>query len=229
MKGLTYIPSEFQFVTAYSALQAARKALTINDLALYSQWTRFDPRLGEQLVTHFAKYWLRINPMALHQELGQMPWPQAMGVILEHVEEFTDFSEEKIRKAFGDWYRCAMTGFEPAHDEQFFNGLRSLGGREMLDDAKFSLSLYRRWGYLSRELLLNKAVNRNKTLVPAESRRVALDELAEGGKRFSLSEYLEKLRGNVSRRQAERDLSRHGGLKAVGRTKARYYMRVKRG
>lgn len=158
MIGLKRIPQLQDLEEAYGLLQSAARNQSViapKKLALLSQWTRFDPRLGEQLVSHLGQSWRKLEPLNLNKELCRQPWPPAMGVILLKVLNYS--ITKSNRPLFKQWTSLVMQGIKPACNEQFFIGLRSLGGPLMLEDVLRSHKSYRRWGYFGREHLLNKA------------------------------------------------------------------------
>jgi hypothetical protein len=116
-----------------------------------------------------------------------------------------------------------MSGFAPAEGEQFFIGLRAFGGEAMRLDAERSLATYLRWGYLGREILVNKASQRERvrTLLPLDARRRILEGLIRKFTRLTVGDYLEAVGGGLSRRQAELDLRRCPRLLGRGRTRGR--------
>lgn len=225
MQGLNSIPSNAELEKAYLDLRvrivpAAREAKL---LALYAQWTRFDPRLSEILIFYVTQYWKDISPVKLNEEIHHQPWPAALGVALEMARELTVSDP-----LFDRWKACALAGVQAASNEQFFIGLRAIGGRQMQLDARFSLKPYRRWGYLGREILLNKAMSRGrlqKTLIPIELRRAAIKELMKERNRISVKDYKAYLGGMISDRQAERDLREAVFLRPIGRTRSRIYIK----
>ena len=97
MKGLLDIPNESSLTGAYSRLQAALMAkkkdrasrIKCSELAVWSQWTRFDARLGEILIDYLSRNWKRINGVNLNNQISKQPWPAILGVILEHVQFLT--------------------------------------------------------------------------------------------------------------------------------------------
>jgi hypothetical protein len=231
MKGLHAIPSETELMLAYARLQGDESVpIAPAELALWSQWSRFDPRLAEQCVESIGRAWKRIPPVELHELLVRQPWPAAFGVWVEHITVFKPVPLAD-RALFQTWADCVMAGIQPAEYEQFFIGLRALGGPAMRADATLALEPYLRWGYLGREILINKFVMepQGKTLVPARARRAALDELIRARRRLTLRDYRDALGGWVSSRQAEYDLAAHPRLLARGRTKARIYWVKRRG
>ncbi len=231
MKGLVQIPRARDLEAAYAHLQSSARAGTApipEKVALMSQWARFDPRLGEQLVAHLGFVWRKLGPLELHEELRHQPWPSSMGVILL---ETLDSIPKKDRALFRGWMALVMGGVELAPDEHYFIGLRSPGSRLMFEDTLRSHRSYRRWGYFGREALVNKAVARagDSSRIDSKTRRRILDELLSTRERITVREYREALEGAVTRRVAELDLERHPRLRGRGNTRARFYGVLKRG
>jgi hypothetical protein len=128
--------------------------IDLYSFAMFCQWSRFDSRMGEISVQFLSQNWEKINPIVLHDAFAQQAWPSILGVLLEFCQ-----SESTL---FCEWKKTATSDFPKAHWEQFFIGKRRMGGKLMFDDARFSLDEYRRWGYLSREILINKAKRNEK-------------------------------------------------------------------
>ena len=223
MKGLDKIPNQKKLSQAYKTLHFYPHSIRIKNLILWSQWARLDPRLGEILVEHIAKFWLKYNPVKLNQSLKLKAWPSAFGVLIEHVPFYQGQSlRGEKRSLFSRWAECAMADVPKAQNEQFFIGLYKAGGRTMSEERLFSIKPYRQWGYFAKDLLINKAQSQN-TLIPLEQRRVIMDKLLRAKKTFTVQDYLEKANFQIHRRQAQRDLKNHKGIKSFGRTKGTYY------
>ncbi|MCM2278647.1 MAG: hypothetical protein NDJ89_11290 [Oligoflexia bacterium] len=220
LKGLERIPSLDELAQAYSELQNAKDALPAERLALWSQWSRLDPRLAEQLVAHLSRYWRDLNPLELHTALVDQPWPAALGVLLEYAKERAQ--EPRLMKA---WNALVLSGIPVAEGELFFIGLRQFAGKLMREDARLSHKHYRRWGYLGRETLFNKAVSGDKTRLAPEIRAQLLEELLSDRQRITVREYREALGGQITARMAELDLRAHPRLVPRSRTKGRYYLK----
>lgn len=206
--GLDHLPNEADLGHAYEALLSGKS----EGLALYSQWVRLDPRLAQIWVEHVCNHWQTIAPIFLRDSLLRQPWPNAAGVLLE-------FAKKKRRgRIFSRWADLVVTEFPIASGEQFFIGLRALGGEAMAEEAAFSAEEYARWGYLSRENILGKSSS--PTYSP-ETRRRILENLLLVQPRVRLRDYWQAVDRSISRRQAERDLAHC--LTSHGQTKARYY------
>ena len=221
MIGLKQIPSQKDLLAAYNQIQSGSSVQPEPaKLALWSQWTRFDPRLGELLVEWFARCWTKQDPIALNAALRTQPWPAAIGPILETAALIQTIELELFR----NWLRVVMTTFLPAPNEQFFIGLNKVAGPRMIREAGAASKVFRRWGFLSSEVLLAKgsALGR-RTLVSPLARLNVLNDLLAIKHEISVNDYLFALNGLVSRRQAERDLAGHPGLRARGFTRRRTY------
>ena len=229
MKGLSRIPNQKNLVKAYRALQAFPHSVDVEDLVLWSQWARLNPRLGEILVEHISKFWQKHNPVEINQKLEQQAWPAAFGVLLEQVPfYYSQYLKNKKwnKKLFLNWSKCVMTDISCAKGEQFFIGIYKAGGKLMEEECFYSIKPYRRWGYFSKDLLINKAQSTQKTLISIPQRKAILDELLKSHKKITVQDYLEKMNFQIHRRQAQRDLKSHKRLKPQGQTKGKYYIKL---
>ena len=224
MKGLQAIPQAKELLAAYERLQFSGD-LTPEELARFSQWSRFDPRLAEIWVAAVLRHWESVNPIAMHDKLREHPWPAVVGVLLDFVKK--DVTEAR-RRLFDAWSQAVIADVERANWEQFFIGLRAPGGKLMVEDATYSLSEYKRWGYLGREILFNKAVARTRpggSLAPDTRERILRELIGQRG-RLTVALYWTTIGKVISRRQAERDLAACRLLRAEGRTKGRVFVKV---
>ena len=230
MKGLKKIPGQKELSRVYKILQFFPERARIQDLALWSQWTRIDPRLGELLVAHLSQHWKNINPVSLNLQLKRSVWPSTFGVLLEHISLYhsrhsLSYKKKWNKKLFLHWSKCVMTDIPIAPDEQFFIGLYKAGGKQMKEECLYATKPYRRWGYFARDLMLNKARMLSNTLISPLQRKAAIDELLKSCKKFTVRDYLEKLDFQIHPRQAQRDLQNHKHAHPLGNTKNRYYTR----
>lgn len=228
MIGLTQLPSQEQLGAAYQRLQDPQAQITLEQWALWSQWSRLDPRLAEQWITAISQQWRSIPPAQLNGALQKQPWPAAAGVLLEQGHGFYQASKTE-RRLYLRWCRCVMSDVRPACDEQYFMGMRAFAGEAMRQDAALALRPYRRWGYLGREILRNKAsqgllTGRGLTWAPPALRRQVLEALLRTRPRITIQDYRAALGGAVGRRQAELDVAQYNGLRAVGKTRNRIYV-----
>ncbi len=227
MRGLLSIPSPKELASAYAAFQNPSGVPSVREWALWSQWTRFDPRLAEQWVARMQRDWRKVSPEVFRQELVLQPWPQAAGVLLEFCALLL-FSEDL--KVFRLWQGIALHGLDlDSSGGQFFIGLRAFAAQLMRDDVEWSLHPYLEWGFLGREVLIHGAKPGDWTLLPAEKRRRAILGYLSTHARGSITDLQKASGGWVTRRQLERDLqllTRQGRVKKKGQTKgALYYKR----
>jgi hypothetical protein len=166
----------------------------------------------------------KINPIELREELLKECWPAAALVLLGFVSHSLEKSEFAL---FNHWKELICHEIDKANFEQFFIGLRSLAGKMMFDDARFSTQEYLSWGYLGREVLFNKAVAFSKPMysLGVNTRREILKSLLEKQQRITVFDYWIAVGKCISRRQAERDLLNFSNLSPVSHTKGRYYIK----
>lgn len=221
MKGLLFLPSQKDLEKAYEGLQ---QPVPAQDLTLFTQWSRFDPRLGEILVSHFARFWREYNPLEISKLNQLQPWPAALGVLLEFCERSLKISQVKDMKSFCLWKDLILEEVSLAPEEQYFIGLRKLAGKLMFQDVRGSLQEYRKWGFLGREVLLNKAqaIHLSTSSPPGrlspKVRKQILEDLLEAQPEITVNDYLQATQFLISRRQAERDLKpRAAKLEALRR------------
>ena len=227
MRGLAAIPGMDDLRGAYEQLQSTRTPIAPALLIRWTQWSRFDPRLAEQLVGHFVHHWKDLSLRSLREHLASAAWPAALGVLLSHGRFHPDLPRGE-RGAFSAWIGAVMSGFSRGDGGAFFVGTRAFGGRLLRLDAEQSIKPYLDWGYLGRDLLVNKPLLVRRTTHTRETRRQVLEDFIEqcrkDGRAFTTSEYREALGGGVSPRQAEMDLRGHPRLRALGRTRARVFV-----
>lgn len=226
MKGLTAIPRLEQLQEAYAFLQDPKENPSCEDLALYCQWSRFDSRLGEQLVDYFSRHWGKLSPVEFNEAMQKQIWPQTLGLLLEQTQILI---LKKQKTLFKHWKTCALSGIEPQSLGQYFIGTRAFAGELAFEDALFSTRPYLKWGFIGRESLLKKNIPlKSVTLLPPGTRRALLRSLLQEKSRITLRDYLLALNHQVSMRQAELDLAAHPALHAVGNTRARFYRKKSR-
>jgi hypothetical protein len=189
-------------------------------VVLAAQAARHDPRLLWVLVELLARGYATFNPLELRRAAQRARWPAAVGVALE-------FARQAAPSAELDDYARFVTGpLAPARGERFFLGTRAFGGALARRDAEESLAEYKRWGYLAREAPFAKELGTPaRGTLERNERRNVLRRLVERRGTVSLAEYLEALRGAVSRRQAQRDLSEAPFLQRRGNTRGARYER----
>lgn len=222
MKVDLQIPQTNDLIGAYNALQSD-PSLPIPKLVLYSMWTRFDPRLGEILIQYISKHWRNLNPMEVEKSLACCAMPYCWGVLCEHVLLILPKTEHKT---FKNWRNCCLSESKKTA-ENYFLGLFSFAGKKQKSEAYNTLPLYRKWGYLSSELMLplhkTGAPARNRTYIPKEERIKKLKKILSDRKSISVNDYLALFEGKVSKRVAELDLNTYA--RRSGNTRAATYFK----
>ena len=229
MKGLKRIPSEKQIAGAYTLLQMTEKNIPDGKLALYSQWTRLDPRLGEILVGYLAGFWKRHNPVSLNRFVRLQVWPSAFGVLVEQTPFYFQQKGMKWDKSFfRKWAECVMDSVRPAHGELFFVDIHTIGSKRFFEEATHATEIYRKWGYFGKDLMINKASPPQRTLISPAQRKFLLERLLKQKKELKVEDYMRELNFQIHRKQAQRDLKNHPLLSRRGNTKNRRYILKKR-
>ena len=166
MKGLIEIPNDEDLARAYRVFQTAapRENTTVapDQLALWAQWVRFDPRLGEQWIAYVARQWKQIEALRFNEQNRDQPWPAVVGVLLDQAALL-----QHERPLFRRWAALVLAGISAERSpQQFFIGLRAFAGREMRKDVALSHPLYLKWGYFARDLMVRSpsGTSRHSTL-----------------------------------------------------------------
>jgi hypothetical protein len=219
MKGLTKIPTISDLAFAYRQLQTASPWINLSELALYSQWARFDPRLAEQLVHHFAIHWKKMAAGLLNLEVGRQPWPASLAVLLEHTKTLVG----KERVPFAHWVDIVTHGIIPADHELFFIGLYTFAGKQLQQECSHTIKPYSRWGYMGSELLTHLPKKNHHTLMKRKQRLQLLNGLLEKRGTIKVDDYLQLIGPYLSRRQAQRDLADCNTVQKKGATRGRVY------
>ena len=230
MKGLKRIPSTRQLTKVYLMLQDVKKEkIPEKQLALYSQWSRLDPRLGEIIVQHLAWCWKQYHPIKLNSAIRSQVWPASLGVLLNHVPIHYQQKEKSWKEFdfFKKWTDCVMDSVPLAQNELFFINLYHPNSRFLHREAFHSTRIYKQYGYLGKELLINKAKPAHKTLIPLKQRKIILNELLKTKKALTVKEYLRELSFQIHHKQAQRDLQNHPRLQSYGNTKNKIYRKRK--
>ena len=225
MRALKQAPSTRQLKTAYSILQNKRTKVSDQKLALYSQWVRLDPRLGEIMIQHIAQFWMQYNPIELNRQIQLQIWPSVFCVLLEQVPFY--FEQKKIKinfSLFQKWANCVKDSIVPAPNQLFFVSLYPLGSKRLIESATHATQIYKKWGFFEKDLLINKAIPPKKTLIPTEQRKLILEELLKKKQKITVKDYLRELNFQIHIKQAQRDLKAQTFLYPYGKTKARVYI-----
>ena len=223
---LESIPKTLDLQRAYGELQGLSPVILNEErIARYIRWSRFDSRLAEILVSYFVKNWRKLNPVQLNEALSLFAWGAAAGVLLEFAFANLKKSSDQLPK-FKLWSALVMEGLPMEDFQLYFIGLQPLGGKSMREDAQYSLSEYKKWGFLGREVLLNKAsFQADLKLRPLdkEVRQQKIKQLMDQHFQVNAKMYWKAVCESISLRQAERDLKSCEWLESFGQTKGRMY------
>lgn len=237
MKGLEKIPSLKELEQAYRVLQGAvlplghvSESVTEEEFVRFSQWVRFDPRLGEIWIERFSREWKNLRPIWIREALHRAPWPEAFGVLVDQAIAYGGLKKEE-KKNLRLIAEVILSGVEPASYENFFIGIHAFSSSAQRLDAEGPLRSYLKWGYFGREVLVNKAQKKaetgeiGRTEISPPCRKKILTELSKKKQRLVLRDYLEALDWKVSRRVAQKDLQSEPSLIPRGNSRARFYVR----
>ena len=96
-------------------------------------------------------------------------------------------------------------------------------------DAEGAMESFKKWGYFGRDVFLNKfSLHQKKIqktgLGPSERKRILL-ALLKSKERIQVRDYVSACGDLISNRVAQKDLKATKGLKCVGKTRAKFYIR----
>jgi hypothetical protein len=231
LKGLEALPKTSDLLIAYTALES-RAPIEESRLALLSQWARLDSRLAELLTGYLQFAWHGYNSVNLLHALSEFPWPRAILVPLRFVETVAGDETQIKRVALRSLISAVEEAFPEKTNDLYFIPLQRMN-RVLLNQAIDFQSLpYRRSGYIGSASLLAKGrIPQQATIVGAKERARILDEIIltlRRGDELAVEDYIGKLQGRVSRRQAQRDLESSPKLKSVGFTRSKRYLLAKK-
>ena len=225
------VPSEKMMEKAYAYLIKATlqsdTPISSTKLVQIAQWVRFDPRLGELWLQAFKKLWKSFSPILIRTLNLKQATPAVLGVLLEQFEVL--YLSRLERKIFRLWKELVLAGVSPVNGEGFFIGVQPFAGASKKEDAEKPLRFYQKWGFLGRDLLINKAALRQqalqRTFLEKTLRQRVLSELVKKNLRITVEDYLMACNHAISKRVAQKDLEAYSKLKAVGHTKGRFYVK----
>lgn len=241
VKGLKRLPRNLELNSAYTELESSgppereerragreRDPLAIPKLALYSQWARLDARLAEVLTGYLLWKGANLEIGNLLRELSNQPWPRAILVPLRFVElaAASDFQRIAVRAVI----ESIEEAFPAKSNDLFFIPLQRMN-RVVLNEAiGLCSSPYVRSGFLGSASLLAKGRQpEGATTLGAPIRKRILESFLSRlslGESFSVEDYLAECNGQVTRRQAQRDLEQSKRLRPKGHTRGRRYERA---
>lgn len=222
--------TSIDIANAYQALQAPEVSAEPAHWVRYIEMTRFDPRVGEMLILFIRDHFRSMNPISLNHLIQTTRQPATLGVLLEHVSLLITVSKERTQ--FSLWKQLALAHIEKAPYQSFFIGLSPFSPKQQLKAASLPLSIYSKWGFYAQDLMINKARQwldqHPRTLIDADQRKEVLNQLIVEQERIRAEDYIHALKGMVSRRQAEMDLSRHPKLIKKGQTRNAFWVKANR-
>lgn len=219
MKGLEALPSMTDLLDAYNRLQSADELLPADQLALYSQWSRLDPRLAQIMVEHLARHWRQIRSGELWDELQKQPWPRAILVLLRFAELAVPKSEEKKLRHIIQALDEDLPAIPP---QLFFIFLQGPNRMVVDEEVRYRTLPYRLSGFIGSQSLLGRSRwPADKTFLAPNDRRRILTRLLRDHDQVTVADYMAACKHLVSRRQAQRDLM--ATARASGFTRNRIY------
>ena len=115
-----------------------------------------------------------------------------------------------------------MSGLKKTTSENYFIGLHAFGGKAQKEEAFQAISLYKKWGYLSKDPMIPLQRKQNKfknTLISKPVQLQKLKVLLKRNRTFNIHDYISFLDGKVSIRIADMDLKifahRRGNTRAA--------------
>lgn len=181
-------------------------------LALCCDLSRYDPRLFGILVEFFLKHWRAISPQALRGQYAKMETPQTIAVLAEFLKEAETDPELRY---FAEYLQ---RGLKPVPFQLFYRDLYAPGGKLSQRSIEESLAEFKRWGFLSREAPTIDVFQKISIgSYDADSRRNILRKLFSEKGELRLNDYLQALRGGITRQQALKDLQQIARLRGSKR------------
>lgn len=220
MKLRILIPKAADLLEAYQKLQNPQYTVTEEEVVSWAQWSRWDPRLMEQVISDLHRNWARLNPILLKKLNDRQAWPQSLAVVLEHVSVLLN------SRIFDQWKQLILCDVQPVPYQKYFIGLEPPASPRSLRSARQPLLVFEKWGFLEQEFICSKSFSKPLLQYSKESRAQILNDLLKKKKRIQVSDYLEALQNSISPRQALRDLKANSKVKAVDRSKGRRYVLV---
>ncbi len=218
--GRVLVPCLDDLISAYAKCENG--PLSYVEIVRLAQFSRFDPRLAELLVKNIGENWEQYDPLKLNTANIHSGSPFVLAVLLEFVKLLLK-AKSKIDRRFAPWMKIVTSGTTPGSYEQFFLCQLALGGKLMRNLGENSNRVFLKWGCLGNEVLINKSAKFEQTLLPLEVRNREIKKLLKKRLSFTVNHYLEHLNGQVSRRQAERDLKKSPLLISIGKTRSKLY------
>lgn len=194
--------------------------LSLGDLLVLAlAQSRFDPRLLAVLVDFFRKDLPGLDPIAFKEVLRRQGLLPVMAVVGEWI--LSQGIGGVVRDRIDFW----QVGVAPVPVQLFYRNLYPLGGRKMAEAVAHTPWPFKKWGFLAADFpfLKEKTFSERVYLYDPSARLEMLRDLARERQRFTLKDYLNKIRFSVSRQQALQDLNGVSWICKMAKGKGRYY------
>jgi hypothetical protein len=190
-------------------------------LALACEESRFDPRLLGVLIDYFSKHYQTLNPFELARAIQKIPTPQTLGVVSEFAKKVC---KDLSLKAF---FQIAMGNLKPIAFQSFYNNQYRPRVITLLQENLYTPKEFRIWGFYSAMDPYLKEFRPKKfpwTFKKSDRKRI-LKAILKEKKMIRMKDYMQALRGAVSRQQAYLDLKKEKSLRKIGTNRGRRYKR----
>ena len=246
MKGLPKLPQTDDLLRAYRDIEkrvdemASDQILSEKQIAIYSQWSRLDPRLAELFTGYLERWGHEVHTFRLLSELEALPWPRAILVPLRFAEmkltfeiktsEASSMPKPSRLATLQALIKSIDRAFPDVSNDLYFIPLQR--PNRVLTDEMIDLQTepYLSAGFIGSAPLFAKGqAPEGVTLMTKDARERLLQRLivrksdSVPREDLTVDRYISACRGLVSRRQAQRDLDAEPKLKAIGFTRNRRY------
>ena len=175
---------------------------------LGSDWSRFDPRLLQILVTFGISHWSTLLPQQMRQGIQSMRTPQTLGVVTAFIK--STLPQQKEIHLFCNYL---TEGLRPVPPQYYFFNLFLPGSYSAEKTTKESLSEFKTWGFLGRDrVVIDNITKKAVGTWDSISRANILKRLLRSRKEIQISDYLEEIHHSISRQQAIIDFKSIGAL-----------------
>lgn len=157
MKGLSKLLPPDKAPEIYWRLQRKPDRISPKEFVHWTQYSRYDARLAEQLAEHIRDYWYRYDPVVINSLAQKEAWPGAVGFLIEHTLEQCSKSIG-VRTQFQKWAATAQRGLPSFTWGLFFIGAWPIASAAMNAQVSQSLSSYKKWGFYGKDILFNKQI-----------------------------------------------------------------------
>lgn len=223
-------PSADEILQAMNQLQGAPININSKTLIQFFLWSRFEPRLSEQLVQFLQNHWQRFHPLRIRYWNIKSRSPE---ILLAHLEFLKKIIPAKNRILYNHWFEIIKHQVKPKFHGVFFVGQFPVAGSLIKQEALNGLNIWKKWGFLSTHIPINKYQQKNKTHLSKKERikqfQLFITQLNQNNtNQFSVNDYLVFTENKISKRLAELDLQELTSIKkpiiySQGHTKNKKY------